>query len=138
MNDDEFWKIIERSGGDPESLAKALTTMPVEEVVQWDVFLQGLVLAVHRHPVLRDLALEATGRHSDDAVDDVASWLVLQGRTMYQAALEDPEILNGQLDRGCQSEELTYCAGDAYPVQTGLDIDSYEAVFGEFARENGQ
>jgi hypothetical protein len=129
MNDLEFWAITEEAGGDLGRLTECLTSLPVERIVRWDSILQDLLLTVHRHPALSDLALEATGRPSDDAVDDFGSWLVLQGRAVYQAALEEPGNLLGHLDRACQAEGLMYCAGEAYIGKTGLDLEDYEQVF---------
>src|SRR5437660_1293867 len=106
MNDHEFWTITEAAEGDLGRLTEGLASLPVESIARWDAYLLDLLLAVHRHPALSDLALGATGRPPGDAVDDFGAWLVLQGRAVYRAALQEPGNLLGHLDRDCQAEEL--------------------------------
>jgi hypothetical protein len=129
MNDHEFWTITEAAAGDLGLLTEGLAALPVEAIARWDAFLLDLLLAVHRHPALSDLALGATGRPPGDALDDFGAWLVLQGRAVYQAALEEPGNLLGHLGRDCQAEGLMYCAGEAFSEKTGLDLDDYEGLF---------
>jgi hypothetical protein len=71
MNDLEFWAITEEAGGDLARLTECLTSLPVERIVRWDAILQDLLLAVHRHPALSDLALEVTGRPSGPAYTNI-------------------------------------------------------------------
>jgi hypothetical protein len=115
-----FWSLIEEArsvGEDDESiiehLTEALARLPVEVIVSWDHTLTELQFEASRVPGMGELALEATGRPTDDGLLDFLGWLVIRGEATFDAALKDPRTLAGIADRSSQCERLNYVAVEA-------------------------
>ncbi|MEU4205024.1 DUF4240 domain-containing protein [Streptomyces sp. NPDC045470] len=134
MDETEFWQLIDNSReaaeGDPEEQADAL----VERLVALD---PDSVVDFARHFESRDnraytwdlwaAAGILLGGASDDAFDNFRSWLIGQGREVFEGALHDPDHLADLLDAfddevDGDAEELGYAADEAYEQLTGAEM----------------
>jgi Protein of unknown function (DUF4240) len=76
------------------------------------------------------------GGCSDDGFNDFRGWLIAQGRTVYEAALENPDSLadivpeNVTGGLNCEFEEMLSLARGPWQAKTGSTInDFYNQVF---------
>ena len=97
MTEPDFWKLIESSRrGDPERqvdrLTDALAVLPVAEILSFGQWWDELKLRAYQWP-LWGAAYLMNGGCSDDGFIDFRSWLLLQGKRVFEAALADPDSL---------------------------------------------
>jgi hypothetical protein len=114
MTLDEFWGHIDKSKRkDPdahaERLIKRLAKLKSEEIIDFDDW-WNLMHAEAYHWDLWGAAYLINGGCSDDGFIDFRSWLVLQGRDVFQAAVANPDTL---ADVELAAEEA-YC--ECYPA----------------------
>lgn len=134
MTLDEFWEHIRKSKRkDPDAhvdrLVKRLVKLPPEEIIDFDYW-WNLLHAEAYNWDLWGAAYLLNGGCSDDGFIDFRSWLILQGRDVFQTALTNPDTL-ADVDIG---EDEAYC--ECYPgphawfEATGksADDDRYEAM----------
>jgi hypothetical protein len=114
MTLDEFWDHVHKSRRkDPEAhverLVKRLAKLLPEEIIDFDYWWN----VMHAEAYDWDLwgaAYLINGGCSDDGFIDFRSWLVLQGRDVFQTAVTNPDTL-ADVDVG---EEEAYC--ECYPA----------------------
>src|SRR5687768_16332917 len=100
MDQSQFWRLIEaaktEARGDTDAqlaiLAKKLAALPAEEIVQFDAIFHEMMALSYRWD-LWGAAYVLNGGCSDDGFDYFRGWLIAQGESVFQKALEDPESL---------------------------------------------
>ena len=111
MNTDDFWSLIERARQDaaPQSesamlvaLFRQLVKLPDNQIFDW-YQLQCAYIDLADTPKLFAAAVVINDGSSDDRFYYFRSWLVMQGRTVYEAALTNPDSL----------AEIDFCFGEA-------------------------
>lgn len=136
MDKIQFWRLIEdakkRSGGDCEEqvelLEKALVKLPPEEIIAFDRILDELCDEAFRWDLWGAGQL-INGFCSDDGFFYFRSWLVAQGKTVYENALANPDSLADVVEPDfddAECEALLYVAGTAYKAITGQEIPRFD------------
>jgi hypothetical protein len=122
-----FWTLIATTHGKDRALLKNLAASTVEEILAFD---HEVYRQLHR-AYTGDLwcaAYIACGGCSDDGFDYFCGWLISQGETVFEAALQNPDSLVEPLKR-CRSYpengDLLSVAARAYTKKTGNE-DFYE------------
>ncbi len=132
MDKAQFWRLIEaakaKSGGECEEqvelLEKALVKLPPEEIIAFDRILDELCDEAYRWDLWGAGQL-INGFCSDDGFFYFRSWLVAQGKTVYENALANPDSLAdvvGPDFDNAECEPLLYIAGTAYKAKTGQEL----------------
>ena len=131
MTPNEFWAVIGRARqrATPNSeaamldaLYRELVKLPDQELFAW-YDLQQSYMALAHTPKLFAAAVLINGGSSDDRFTDFTAWLVVQGKTVYESALANPDSL-AQIDLPFDNAEWEFCgyiAGDAYEGKQYLD-----------------
>ncbi|MEM6386443.1 MAG: DUF4240 domain-containing protein [Pseudomonadota bacterium] len=123
---DRFWSIIDASV-DPDmdaqidTLGNALADMSRDEILAFGRDFERAMLAAYRWN-LSGAALVINGGFSDERFSEFRSWLIAQGKAVYDAALQDPESLAGHIKEAY---------GAAFEDFADVVIDVYEAKFDE-------
>lgn len=141
MDDDTFWGLIEaartevgdsveRADDIAATLVVRLAGQSVEELVGFHRQQQVLMAESYRWD-LWGAAYLVNGGCSDDGFDYFRGWLMVQGREVWDAALDDPDSLAdvlrpaaaeaGDYDDGLECEDVLGVVGDAYARLTGSD-----------------
>ena len=131
MNRDDFWKLIETAndGGDPDEQAEAiqgeLAGRTPEDIVDFERHMADLMASSYTWNVW-GAAYLINGGCSDDGFDYFRGWLILQGRTVFERTLADPDSLADlpDLEEEVECEEILYVARAAYEDATGNEIPS--------------
>ena len=127
MTEDEFWDHIRATrradpGDHAERLTARLAGLPPEEVLDFVHLWETVCCRAYRRE-LWGAAYLINGGCSDDGFHYFCEWLILQGRTVYEAAIADPDSLADVLD-GEDEVECECSAGcDAWFAATGHDPD---------------
>ena len=129
---DRFWQIIDATVGPDmdaqlQKLGDTLVTLTREELLAFDADFWRASLAAYRWD-LWGAAYVINGGCSDDGFIDFRSWLIAQGKAVYDAALAEPESLAGHI-----VEDFAAFEEFAYVV-----IDVFEAKFDEDWPNHGQ
>lgn len=147
ITEEEFWELLARAktkGDDQEEQIEWLTShlakRTVHEIVAFDT---------HMHRILKDsytsrlwaAAYIIMGGCSDDSFDYFRGWLLFQGKEVYEACIEDPELLIPVLDNMSEDdilelEELTpYYGQTVYEEKTGNEEDTYFTLYHVLSNE---
>lgn len=126
MDRDDSWRLIEDagSGGDPDEQAEAIETQLAErspeEILDFERHLSELQASSYTWE-LWGAAYLINGGCSDDGFDYFRGWLIAQGRSVYEKALEDPDSLADlpDLEEDVECEDILYVASSAYESVTG-------------------
>ena len=133
MTADQFWKLIEstRPKKNPDQhVDKLIETLAaggearVLDFFRWWFDFHG---AAYRWG-LWGAAYIMNGGCSDDGFTDFRSWLLLQGKAVYEAAMKDPESLAGLDVPMDEASWECYPGPTAYEKATGKDADSFYAA----------
>ena len=140
---DEFWTVIDEArvrvadpvrdaGAVARAVEDVLATRPHEQVLGFDV-VQRRISASARRQRLVDACALVNQYVSDDGFSDFLCWVQCQGRTVWEAAVAEPDSLADVLapaaPRGLWCEPLHYAAAKAWRTVSGGDDDSfYEAL----------
>jgi hypothetical protein len=100
VDHERFWSIVEAAnataGGDcrrqAELVAEALQALPVDEILAFDRIFSELRAVAYRVDLWGAASLINDGC-SDDGFEDFRGWLIGRGRSVYEAALRDPDWL---------------------------------------------
>jgi len=131
MTSDEFWdhiKATKRQDLDEhvERLVKRLAKLPPDEILDFEHWWHVSSAQAYRWN-LWGAAYLINGGCSDDGFIDFRTWLMLQGRKVFDAALANPDSLADlkveEDEAGCQC----YPATQAWFQATGQD-DDYAAL----------
>lgn len=129
MTPDEFWDNIRATRRrDAEEHAERLITRlakrPADDIVAFGRVWAGLHAAAYTS-ALWGAAYLMNGGCSDDGFIDFRSWLLLQGREVFEAAVADPDSLAAARWEPDEAFCECYPAPDAYAAATGTDHDRY-------------
>lgn len=136
MSADKFWEIIELSKADDpqdqlDNLTDMLSALTPDEIFGFDYRLDKFLEASY-NPELWAAAYIVCGGCSDDGFDSFRAWLISKGRSVYEAAIDNPDSLLAvfeQMDETDfpENEEILYATLDAYEEATGKE-DFYEVL----------
>ena len=138
MDVEKYWTLVERAREDrsePEQVAARLTELlaelPVEEI-------EESYLAYHRITArgytwsLWGAAYLINGGCGDDGFEYFRGWLVARGRTVFEAALRDPDSLADVLTKDdfdmAECESMLGAPWSAARLVTGEGLTSTESV----------
>jgi hypothetical protein len=130
METERFWQIIEvsksKSNGDYEKqqneLEKELLKLSGIEILEFDNKFRTLRGEIYSWDFWA-AAYIINGGCSDDSFSDFRGWLIGQGKTIYNNAINDIETLSILKDTNDGDwEGLSYVPTDAYKKMTGRDI----------------
>ena len=137
INKDTFWQFIEEAKGqcgkDMDAMLSwikgRLLGMQPEQILKFHTVLHGYRDAAYKYGLWTAASLLMDGC-TDDLFIDFRAWLIAQGKTVYMAALENPDSLAEVEQYGdCEFEMLSYVGNDAYVELTGRDV--YEDYMAE-------
>src|SRR5262245_2640606 len=116
MTLDEFWEHIQatkckNADEHVELLIKRLAKLKPDEIVDFDHW-WGLMKREAYHWHLWGAAYLINGGCSDDGFIDFRSWLILQGRDIFHAAVSNPDSLADVL--GSEDHDRVRC--ECYPA----------------------
>lgn len=136
MDQINFWRLIDETRAQSqgycdrqmELLQRRLVALSPEDIVEFDAILHKLL----RQTYTQDLwgaAYVINGGCSDDGFLYFRCWLVTQGESVFQSAINDPDSTLAQVapaslpDEGsAECEELLYVSAEAYQARTGADL----------------
>ena len=130
INKDTFWQFIEAAKGqcgkDMDAMLSwikgRLLGMQPEQILKFHTVLHGYRDAAYKYGLWTAASLLMDGC-TDDLFIDFRAWLIAQGKTVYMAALENPDSLAEVEQYGdCEFEMLSYVGNDAYVELTGRDV----------------
>ena len=130
INKETFWQFIEEAkeqcGQDMDAeicwLKAGLLRMQPEQVLKFHAIMHGYQEAAYKYGLWTAASLLMDGC-TDDLFIDFRAWLIAQGKTVYMAALENPDSLAEVEQYGdCEFEMLSYVGNDAYVELTGRDV----------------
>jgi hypothetical protein len=129
MSPDEFWAVVDRvADPDPVDASAALTeqlrAMPADRVVAYEKQFVAQMARANTF-VHRAAAETIMGYTSQDVFVSFRTWVLYQGRTVFDAFVADPDSLagHGPVD-GEQigmSESLEFAPMEAWQANTGRD-----------------
>ena len=127
INKETFWQFIEEAkeqcGQDMDAeicwLKAGLLRMQPEQVLKFHAIMHGYQEAAYKYGLWTAASLLMDGC-TDDLFIDFRAWLIAQGKTVYMAALENPDSLAKVEQYGdCEFEMLSYVGNEAYKELTG-------------------
>lgn len=140
MDDKRFWDVIAFACKPPdeeedfldawlEPLVEALMTLPPDDVVRFDRWFDDRTDALYTHNHW-GAAYLINGGASDDGFYYWRCWLVGMGKTVYEAALADPDSLADVVDpdRDDYEAEIYGAARGAWR-NLGLDEDDFDKAY---------
>lgn len=110
----------------------SLSALPADEVIDAHQCLYELLACSYLSP-LWAAAYVINGGCSDDSFEYFRGWLILQGRSVFEGALDNPDSL-ADLPAVCaavmrqhslQHEETLYTAAEAYEAATGHELPDH-------------
>jgi hypothetical protein len=136
MDETAFWKLIDASradgrgefGAHAESLTRRLTKLPPAEIAAFDRIYRDHVAVAYSWD-LWGAAYLINGGCSDDAFDYFRDWVISKGRTVYDAAVHEPDSLanvvtEADIEECCEFEELRYAASRAWEASAEGEMPS--------------
>ncbi|WP_346239677.1 DUF4240 domain-containing protein [Mariniflexile soesokkakense] len=130
MEAEKFWKIIEitksKSSRDYEKqqfeLEKELQKLTVKEVLEFDNKFRALKGEIYNWNFWA-AAYIINGGCSDDCFSDFRGWLIGQGKSIFERAIQDIETLSELNEtNGGDWEGLSYIPTNVYEKKTGNDM----------------
>ena len=93
-----FWSTVERAGGDRQKFRSLLWEMSEEEICRFHREYKLAASVLTGEPF--DKIIYEDSGESEDGIDDIAEWVVVQGRAFYEAILQTPEDIPRHVDGG--------------------------------------
>ncbi len=126
MDKAAFWKIVEdaktassSSYERPDALRAALEKLSADEIQGFQETYIAQVYAAYTWP-LWGAAYVMNGGCSDDGFDYFRDWLISEGQSVYEAAVQNPETLAAlEGTDEFELEEFRYVADEVYEAKTG-------------------
>jgi uncharacterized protein YdeI (BOF family) len=134
MDTTEFWKLIEQSrynsNGDvdkqAEILVNILTTLSLEEILDYQRIFDELEAAAQQYDLI-EIADVIYGGIGDSGWKDFTAWLIGQGKTVYENAIDDPEslvdVVSLENREKIRAEALVYVAHNTAENKTEGNYD---------------
>jgi Protein of unknown function (DUF4240) len=140
MTADEFWNIIEtaqqKADGDVEMQMGAIETtlekLETSELIDFQNFFDEAHTVSYRAN-LWGAGYLMNGGCSDDGFDYFRGWVIAQGRSVFEAALENPDSLanvvpeDAEADFEFENEDMLNVAGRVWEAKTGLEPEGFYA-----------
>ncbi|GAA2031048.1 hypothetical protein GCM10009740_21010 [Terrabacter terrae] len=129
MSPDEFWALVDGvAGPDPAAAARALTdqlrAMPVERIVAYEKQFVAQMARANTF-VHRAAAETIMGYTSQDVFVNFRTWVLYQGRTVFEAFVADPDSLAGRGpvddEQIAMTEPLEFAPTEVWQAKTGRD-----------------
>lgn len=141
MDINRFWTLIdaarEAAGGEVElfgdTLRQVLSPLTPDELISFDSTFSGLLSRAYRWN-LWGAAYLINGGCSDDCFVYFRAWLIMQGRGVFERALEDPDSLAEACDEPgeyVECEDVLYVADELYEKKTGSEMEASSAGHAE-------
>lgn len=106
-----------------------LKTIPPEQIENFHIIMRAYIELADK-PGLRIASDIMAGSCSDWIFRDFRAWVIAQGKSVYLAALKDPDTLAKVRPFGeCIFERLNYTAAGVYEEITGQDIDDMKNAY---------
>ncbi|MFE4972181.1 DUF4240 domain-containing protein [Kitasatospora sp. NPDC056651] len=134
MDETDFWQIIDETrdaaDGDPDEqadlLVERLLQLTPDDVIDFARLFQARYRRAYRNDLWGAAYLLLDGA-SDDTFDYFRSWLIGQGREVFEGGLAEPDDLADLLpefdeEEDGEAEDLGYAADEAYEQLTGLPL----------------
>jgi hypothetical protein len=140
MTDDQFWDIIKQAklkavGKSQSDHAQALidevAKLSIDEIVEYYLIHRQMMVRAYDPLLWAAAGIMAGGLGcGNDGFADFRSWLIAQGKEVYEAALAEPETLVDTIEIGidAQAECFTFIAIHAYDKKTGSKDDFYDLI----------
>lgn len=93
---DEFWQIIADAKNEPRVLAGILEDLSSDEMRHFYTEFQWVSSQLQDARFIEFVAVEEVGDEEDvseDAIEDIADWVVSQGKTYYSDVWNNPELI---------------------------------------------
>lgn len=133
MTKENFWNLIEKSkqeSGDNdqmqlEILRRELLKLTPGEITAFDSIIDELMALSYRND-LWAAAYIINGGCSDDGFDYFRAWLIAQGQTVFESALQDPATLEDAIVMDsawdAELEGFLYLPREVYEELTGSEM----------------
>lgn len=112
LPEDEFWALVEASGGDAKQLKLLLMCLSRDDLLAFDVQLHDILSRLDR----RDIHAVTGG--SEDGFLYIRLWIVSRGRAYVESVLSAPKNALHDTDDE-ENEDFMYAASEAYQEQFG-------------------
>ncbi|RPE12806.1 DUF4240 domain-containing protein [Chitinophaga lutea] len=130
MNEQEFWKIIDRSAVESKLdtslqsniITEMLDSYTIEQMIEFEIIFRQLVIAADDFKILGAQKI-IDGYVSDDSYLYFRCWLIGLGESTFREALQNPDILADVVHEGTVAdfEELMYVTTTAFLKKTGKE-----------------
>ncbi|MCD8413587.1 DUF4240 domain-containing protein [Tenacibaculum finnmarkense] len=151
MESKKFWKIIENtkseSSGDYEKqqslLERELLKLTAKEVLEFDNKFRTLRGKIYTWDFWA-AAYIINGGCSDDCFSDFRGWLIGQGKSIFESAVQNIETLSELKETNDGDwEGLSYISTDIYEKKTGNDMpneiqENFEIIGEEWAEDENE
>jgi hypothetical protein len=114
-----FWETVERGGRDPDRMREVLDSLSGEELQR---FADEFEWAITQ---MRGRRFAQVHGDSEDIAEDVAAWVVSQGRDYYARVYDDPALFPN-LDHLSLSESFVGLAEQVYEERFGEEMPFIE------------
>lgn len=129
MDKTQFWQLIEASQNKKRDcekqaakLEKLLGKLTADELVQFDNIFESLLIESYRWD-LWGVAYIVGGGCSDDGFEYFRCWLIAQGQSYFERALEEPErAADAASFEEAECEDIRHAANHAYEGTMGRAI----------------
>lgn len=99
LNDNDiewFWQIVEEVGQGEASLNDTFASLTKDEIQKFRRLFTSMSVVFHEQRFLEYVDPD----ESEDGVDDIADWVVSQGRDKYSAVIKQPNLMPFNADMG--------------------------------------
>ena len=110
---DQFWALVEASGGGARELKDLLARLSREEIVAFDQRLDEVMFALDQREI-HDIT-----DGSDDGFEYVRLWIISRGQQCFESVMGDPENAPHFADDEEENEEFGYASAEAYEARFG-------------------
>ncbi|BCM92212.1 hypothetical protein IAD21_04091 [Abditibacteriota bacterium] len=129
MDKPQFWRLIEASSNKTRNcdkqvakLEKLLDKLSAEEILGFENIFTSLMRDSYRWD-LWAVAYIVGGGCLDDGFEYFRHWLIAQGQTYFEAALQNPErAADAARCEEAECEAIRYATREPYEAKTGIDI----------------
>ncbi len=133
MDDDIFWQVIESCKSDSEeetlnNIRRSLNQYSAVDIIGFQLRFRTLI-AESYHSDLWCACYIINGGCSDDGFEYFRYWLLSQGQTVFENAIENPDnlatIVKNRLINSYELEPIAYLPNEIFELKTGKAIYDY-------------